>query len=140
MTHPIDGQQYTLIGDGSTPSIARGDSWEASKVTEAPKDDDTLLRETFSKLLSFVKAKSFIEPDKISDEDAAGVLISKFFMWDPNSVYEVSYSAFEDSNYAAFNADMQMLYEAHKADETYKIEKQKQPVATPTTEDVEVCF
>ena len=50
MDHPIDGQQYTLIGDGSTPSIARGDSWEASKVTEAPKDDDTLLRETFLKV------------------------------------------------------------------------------------------
>tara|TARA_R100000152_G_C6772753_1_gene199798 strand:- start:180 stop:602 length:423 start_codon:yes stop_codon:yes gene_type:complete len=140
MDQPIDGQQYTLIGDGSTPSIARGDSWEASKVTEVPKDDDTLLRETFSKLLSFVKAKSFIEPDKVTDEDAAGVLISKFFMWDPNSVYEVSSSAFEDSNYHSFNADMQKLYEAYKADETYKIEKQKQPVATPTTQDVEVCF
>ena len=33
MNHPIDGQQYTLIGDGSTPSIARGDSYEASRVT-----------------------------------------------------------------------------------------------------------
>ena len=33
MTQPIDGQQYTLIGDGSTPSLARGDSWEASLVS-----------------------------------------------------------------------------------------------------------
>jgi len=33
---PIPGRQYRLTGDSETPSILRGDSWEASEVREYP--------------------------------------------------------------------------------------------------------
>jgi hypothetical protein len=97
-------------------------------------DDDTLLRETFSKILSFVKSKSFIEPDSISDEQAAGVLISKFFMWSPHSVFEVSTNAFEDSNAHEFLKDFEQLW---KATEERKLENIEDKAGL---QDVEVCF
>ena len=46
--HPIDGEQYLLIGDGSKPSIARGDSWEDSKIEteDIPESSLSILKLT----------------------------------------------------------------------------------------------
>ena len=111
---------------------------QANNTSNKYEDDWELIEDAFKKMISFVKTKSFIDADSTSDADAIATLVSRYFRWSPQSVYECSSSMFEDVNCHTFNQEFEDLW--YKEDQPYKKKKEGQPVATPTTQDVEVCF
>ena len=48
--------------------------------------------------------------DKISDEEAIGVALSKAFEWNGRKIAECAFSAFEDSNFHTFNQEFNTLW------------------------------
>lgn len=61
------------------------------------------ISEKLKKLIEEQKKQSFYNPENTSDEDALGVMISKYFNWNGDKIFKTSYSAFEDSNFHEFN-------------------------------------
>jgi len=111
---------------------------QVNNTSNKYEDDWKLIEGAFKKMISFVKTKSFIDADSTSDADAIATLVSRYFRWLPQSVYECSSSMFEDVNCHAFNQEFENLW--YKEDQPYKKKKEDQPAATSTTQDVEVCF
>jgi len=172
MTHPIDGQQYTLIGDGSTPSIARGDSWEASLVagrfTNVSKLD---VFPSGTSLQGYVKTtyKTLVnklgEPKLMTPNDSDGKVLAEWVISHPVNINYVMFTVYcwkedripHDLHYwhiggrkantlelftQITGANTLTYNEYAKAllDDKYRRFGVKQPAATPTTQDVEVCF
>lgn len=50
-------------------------------------------------LLQEVKEKSFVKGYKATDEEAMGLLISKYFEWDGTAIMKVAVNALEDANF-----------------------------------------
>jgi len=57
----------------------------------------------FKQAIKLKKEIAFVNREKATDEDALGILISQFAEWNGQKIFDVSYSAFEDSNFHSFN-------------------------------------
>ena len=62
-----------------------------------------------------------IASGSVKDAEVLGCLISNYFDYDPEQIFEASQSAFEDVNYHSFNQEFQKIWhkELSKSDETY---------------------
>ena len=50
-------------------------------------------------VLEQIKKESFVDGYKASDEEAMGLLVSKYFEWDGLSILRASHDALEDANF-----------------------------------------
>ena len=57
----------------------------------------------FKEAIKLKKETAFVNPSITSDEEALGILVSQFAKWDGQKIFDVSYNAFEDSNFHSFN-------------------------------------
>jgi hypothetical protein len=96
-----------------TELFRRSDN-EANKIISDLKD--VIAR---YKKLSFTPEA--IKLGYVPDADVVGCLISQYFDYDPEQIFEASRSAFEDLNYHSFNEELQKIWhkELSKSDETY---------------------
>jgi hypothetical protein len=53
----------------------------------------------FKQAIKLKKETAFISPEKATDENALGIIVSEFAEWDGQKIFEVSYNAFENSNF-----------------------------------------
>ena len=170
MTQPIDGQQYTLIGDGSKPSIARGDSWQDSRVTfqnvshlggyAAGCSLQGYVRTTYQSL-----TRKLGQPLLMTPNQSDGKVLAEWIISDPSNVNDVLFTVYcwkEDRmphdiyywHIGGTKANTLELFtevtgantldynEYAKAllEDKYRRFGVKQPAATPATQDVEICF
>ena len=61
------------------------------------------IKEKLKKLIEQQKKESFTDPNQIKDSEALGIMISQFFEWDGQKIFNSAYYAFEDSNFHTFN-------------------------------------
>jgi hypothetical protein len=62
-------------------------------------------------ILDKIKKDSFVEEYTASDEEAMGLLISRFFAWDGLAILKTTYSALEDANFHTENETIGKLIE-----------------------------
>ncbi len=93
-------------------------------MNESMKPNDQIkfehCKETIQTILDAIKVESFINPQNVSDAEAMGLLVSKFFSWDGVAVLEASEKALEDANFhaeAALVSDMLEKYDNDPAEE-----------------------
>lgn len=68
------------------------------------------IREALKPLIDEVKKKCFcIADDEVSDEDALGLILSKYFNWDGVAILKTAYNALEDANYHTVNLTIERL-------------------------------
>jgi hypothetical protein len=60
---------------------------------------DTELRVKVEEILSAIKSKSFVGGYIAADEEAMGLLVSKFFEWDGGAILRTAQFALEDANF-----------------------------------------
>jgi hypothetical protein len=51
---------------------------------------------------------------RVKDAEVLGCLISDYFDYEPEQIFEASRSAFEDINYHSFNEELQKVWEKNK--------------------------
>lgn len=66
-------------------------------------------REAVTPVLERIKRESFVNAGETADEDAMGLLVSKFFEWDGLAILKTAYSALEDANFHAENETIEEL-------------------------------
>jgi hypothetical protein len=68
-------------------------------------------RKTIEKLLYEIKQTSFVEgyKDRATDEEAMGLLLSKYFGWHGKQILQATYYALEDSNFHKENETIEKL-------------------------------
>lgn len=84
-----------------------------SKGGEAMVERETLqnyLNDQLKKLIELQKKIAFTKPNEASDSEALGLLVSKQCKWQGDDIFDVSYRAFEDSNYHSFNTNFKQLW------------------------------
>ena len=72
--------------------------------------------EELKAMLEAQKKQSFIEPDKATDQEAAGLLLARYFKWDGVKILEAAYSALEDANFHTENETIRQLIDRAKKD------------------------
>ena len=171
MNHPIDGQQYTLIGDGSTPSIARGDSWEACRINYAFKNVSQIKSDTGCSLQGYVRTtyssltRKLGQPRLMTPSQSDGKVLAMWIISDSTNVNDVLFTVYcwkqdripHDLYYwhiggtkantlelfTEVTGANTLTYEQYAnalREDRFKRFGVKQPVATQSTQDVEVCF
>jgi hypothetical protein len=75
------------------------------------KNNDLALS-LLEKAIKLKKQLTFTDPNKASDEEALGILISEYSEWSGTGIYNISYSAFEDANFHDFNNKFEDLWES----------------------------
>lgn len=65
--------------------------------------------EKFKELILKQKEISFIEPLDVTDEEAAGLLLSHVFEWNGLAILKACYAALEDANFHTENEVIQQL-------------------------------
>lgn len=60
------------------------------------------------------KELTFTPEAYIKDAEVLGCLISDYFDYDPEQIFEASRSSFEDINYHSFNQEMQKIWHEYK--------------------------
>ena len=72
-------------------------------MNELLKDKDRKMFENCKKtivgILEAIKVETFINPQDISDAEAMGLLVSKFFEWDGVDILETSQVALEEADF-----------------------------------------
>jgi hypothetical protein len=56
------------------------------------------------------KIKFFNEPQKATDEEVLGIMISQYLKWNGDKIFKTTYAAFEDSNFHEFNEKFEKLW------------------------------
>lgn len=60
---------------------------------------DEVSKALIQELLDTIKKNSFVAKYKATNEEAMGLLVSKFFEWDGVAILETSANALEDANF-----------------------------------------
>ena len=60
---------------------------------------DKMIAAVMPALLSAIKDKAFVEHYEATDEEALGLVVSKFCKWNAIAITEVAVEAYEDSGY-----------------------------------------
>jgi len=78
-------------------------------------DDENTLVSSVSAELAKIKRLSFVEGYQASDEEAMGILLSRFFKWDGVAIMKAAAAGLEDAN---FHTECALVLElARKAEE-----------------------
>jgi hypothetical protein len=64
------------------------------------------------KLLEQVKKTAYVEGYEATDEEALGIVISKYFEWNGKKVLQASFFALEDANYHREAKSVEEMIEA----------------------------
>ena len=71
---------------------------------EPSRDDEiSQAKAEFDCAIDTFKHNAFTDPDKVSDAEALGVLISHHLGWDGQAIFTAAQAAFEDANFHTFN-------------------------------------
>mgnify|MGYP006219798647 CR=1 FL=1 len=70
-------------------------------------------KEKLRQLIEKEKWKLFRGDYEASDAEVLGILISKYFEYDGELVFQTMYSAMEDANFHTFNEQLKVLWEKH---------------------------
>lgn len=78
-----------------------------------PSRDDEIdqAKAEFDCAIDTFKHNAFTGPDKISDAEALGVLISHHLGWDGQAIFTAAQAAFEDANFHTFNKSFATAWE-----------------------------
>jgi hypothetical protein len=68
------------------------------------------IKQKLKQLIEEQKKQSFTDPSTTSDSDAMGIMLSQYFDWDGNEIFNSSYSAFEDSNFHSLNEKFENIW------------------------------
>jgi hypothetical protein len=60
-------------------------------------------KQAIKEILEKIKQESFVSGYKATDEEAMGLLVSKYFEWDGLNILKVTYNALEDANFHTDN-------------------------------------
>ena len=60
---------------------------------------DETIANVIPQLLETIKAKAFVDGYEATDEEALGLVVSKFCKWDALSITKVAAEAYEDANF-----------------------------------------
>lgn len=82
----------------------------------------SLAMDFLKEAIKLKKEVSFINPEKIKDEDALALLISHFCQYDGQGIFNVAYNAFEDANYHSFNNTFEELWDKTNHSLAHKFE------------------
>ena len=63
-----------------------------------------------NELIQKQKKESFGDPSKATDQEALGIMISQYFQWDGQQIFDCAYNAFEDSNFHSFNEKFENMW------------------------------
>ena len=102
--------KYHRIGQKEVP----GNLPNFNKGVDMTVERETLqnyLNDQLKKLIELQKKIAFTKPNEASDSEALGLLVSKQCKWQGDDIFNVSYRAFEDSNYHSFNTNFEQLWE-----------------------------
>jgi hypothetical protein len=72
---------------------------------------DLNIKNTMVPILNKIKKESFVNGYEPSDEEAFGLLLSKYFKWDGYRIFKVSNEALEDANFHELNRRLFKTYE-----------------------------
>ena len=72
--------------------------------------NEPTIDKSLKNLIEEKKIEFFNEPQKATDEEVLGILISQYFKWDGNKIFKTTYSAFEDSNFHQFNENFEKIW------------------------------
>jgi len=72
--------------------------------------NEPTIDKSLKNLIEEKKIEFFNEPQKATDEEVLGILISQYFKWDGNKIFKTTYSAFEDSNFHEFNENFEKIW------------------------------
>ena len=67
------------------------------------------VQEAVKPLLEQVKRVSFVDGYKATDDEAMGIMMSKFFEWDGLQIMRAFYHALEDANYHTENLTIERM-------------------------------
>tara|TARA_R100001510_G_C7651316_1_gene208975 strand:+ start:1830 stop:2117 length:288 start_codon:yes stop_codon:yes gene_type:complete len=68
------------------------------KIEKAQSSED-IIAYYLPTLLAAIKEKSFVDGYEATDEEALGLVVSKFCKWDALSITQVAAEAYEDANF-----------------------------------------
>jgi hypothetical protein len=69
------------------------------------------INSALGKLIDRQRKLSFTQPDKASQTEALGTMVSKYTGWDGEAIYVVAYEALTDANYHALAAKLKYLWD-----------------------------
>tara|TARA_R100000773_G_C4191009_1_gene96944 strand:- start:384 stop:620 length:237 start_codon:yes stop_codon:yes gene_type:complete len=69
-----------------------------------------IYKNDLKKIIQDTKKIAFTNPEKATDEDTLGLIISNLCQYDGQKIFNVLYSAFEDSNFHSFNSKMEQTW------------------------------
>tara|TARA_A200000159_G_scaffold92508_1_gene85958 strand:+ start:1988 stop:2215 length:228 start_codon:yes stop_codon:yes gene_type:complete len=68
-------------------------------------------KETLRQLIEEKKRTAFNSDYVASDAEALGILISQYFEWDGEKIFQTMFNAMEDANFHTFNKQLKELWE-----------------------------
>ena len=71
---------------------------------------DLNVKNTMVPILNKIKKECFVDDYLPSDEEAFGLLLSKYFKWDGYRIFKVTTEALEDANFHELNAKLNETY------------------------------
>ena len=75
----------------------KGENMNITLNTEATTDE--IVAQVLPTLLDAIKQKAFVSNYKATDEEALGVIVSKFTQWNAGAILAVTAEALEDANF-----------------------------------------
>lgn len=69
-----------------------------------------IYKNDLKKIINDTKKVAFTNPEQATDEDALGLIVSNLCGYNGQKIFDVLYSAFEDSNFHKFNSKMEQTW------------------------------
>lgn len=69
-----------------------------------------IYKNDLKKIINDTKKVAFTNPEQATDEEALGLIVSKFCGYNGQKIFDVLYNAFEDSNFHSFNSKMEQTW------------------------------
>ena len=105
MNKPKTNKTYMLVAGSNVKSIAAGNTWAEAEVkpaltySEQVGNEREAMNNKVKAILSEIKKVSFVDDYDASDEEAFGLMMSKYFGWDGYAIAEAAGNALEDANF-----------------------------------------
>jgi hypothetical protein len=103
MNKPEANKTYMLIGGSNVKSIANGDPLAECEikpvVKKARRMNEEAIKKIINVVLASIKEHSFVDGYDVSDEEAFGLMMSKYFEYGGYEIAEAAGNALEDANF-----------------------------------------